>query len=209
MFRLAFVTVKLFYRRNLKAVVNIFRSYHLKTLFYHFMDTQSILSTQDTEVDELIVVEEIVERFLKFVQAQLEKRECPHFFIDSVNLWKLHDDHSAAQEFDFCSQTIQNFLKKFNSSKTLVKNTFCPNSRMEMMILDMKKKSTRKIKVFVASLVFLNIASLVLGTMFYLAGFAFVITILICFVYASLIMVPVILLFAFIYFVAQFVKNHI
>ena len=167
-----------------------------------------MLSSHDTEVDELIVVEDILHRFLEFVQAQLEKRECKHFFIDSVNLWEIQEDHPTAQEFDFCRQAIETYLDNYKSSKTLVKNVFCTNSRVEMMIQDLKKRPTRQIKVLIATLALLNIVCSLLGAVFYIAGFVFVITIIICFVYASIILVPVMLSFVFLYFVAQCVKRQ-
>ena len=121
------MTVKLFYRSFLKPVCNVVRSYHIKTLFYHFMDSQNTNSIHRLETATMINVEELTQEFLEFLEAQLEKGDCKHFFIDPVNLWDFQEDSSATKELKICAQTINNFLRKHKSSNALVRNIFCRN----------------------------------------------------------------------------------
>ena len=70
--RLAYVIVKLFYKQKVKPVCHNIRSYHIKTLFHHFMEGQLDLYNGN--------VEELMDKFLAFLQERIEKKECKHFF---------------------------------------------------------------------------------------------------------------------------------
>ena len=124
--RLAYLTVKLFYKQKVKPVCHNIRSHHIKTLFYHFMEGQLDLDIHN--------VEELVGKFLAFLQDGIEKKECRHFFVDSVNLLKF----VKKNEVETCCQII----KKLHSCDYLMENIFCRNSKNEMIIKDLKRKNT-------------------------------------------------------------------
>ena len=106
--RLAYVAAKLFWKEKLKSVCPALRSYHLKTLFYHFLE-----ATPAVEVDES-TTEELLQRLLLFIQKRLETRTCPHFFISSINLF----DFTTSTSFEETIQDIDMSVNTLQDSQT-------------------------------------------------------------------------------------------
>jgi hypothetical protein len=104
--RLAFLAVKLFYKEKLKPYVSFLRSYHLKTMFYHFLECKA-----QNEKD----VNTTVFNMLSFVETCLVNRHCPHLFIRSINLFE-NCKTEAKEEFLASSSIIRDTLNNFPSS---------------------------------------------------------------------------------------------
>ena len=98
--RLAYALVKLFYKQKVKPVFTNIRSYHIKTLFYHFMEGQKDLDIEN--------VEDLVDKFLAFLQERIEKKDCKHFFVNSVNLLKF----VKKREVKACFQIIKKIYSR-------------------------------------------------------------------------------------------------
>ena len=69
----AYVAVKLFWKNNMKAECPDLRSYHLKTLFYSFLEANEPEELNRKEVKE------IVTELLLYICLSLNDKACPHF----------------------------------------------------------------------------------------------------------------------------------
>ena len=67
--RLAYVALKVFYKDNLKSICPSIRSYHLKTIFYHFLEKHQWEKYENSSVDSL------VRELLKYLQLHLHQTD--------------------------------------------------------------------------------------------------------------------------------------
>ena len=183
--RLAYVAAKLFWKEKLKSVCPALRSYHLKTLFYHFLE-----DTPAEEVEES-TTEELLQRLLLFIQKHLETRTCPHFFISSINLFDFTTSPSfedTNQEIDLCVNTLQESLTLTN----MIPAMFSRNSKNLMIIHHFKAQHPYPWIVLVFSLMILNLSFFCAGAAVYICGFFSLLSIIISFLYGVFITVPVV-----------------
>ena len=101
--RLAFMAVKLYFKERLKQKFAFLRSYHLKTMFYHFLESREKTCGN---------VNDTIFELLSFVRKHIDQKHCQHYFIKTVNLF---DISTSEVQFDFleCSLYIQSTLDKF------------------------------------------------------------------------------------------------
>ena len=107
--RLAYVAVKIYWKNNLKTVCPALRSYHLKTLFYHFLETFDHEVLNHTEVDDLAC------HLLNFLHSNLKARQCPHYFISTINLF----DFPAETDMSETTKNINQCLQIIEKTKSI------------------------------------------------------------------------------------------
>ena len=187
--RLAYVAAKLFWKEKLKSVCPALRSYHLKTLFYHFLEATPAEEVEDSTTEQL------VNRLLQFIQKHLETRTCPHFFISNINLFDFTTSLSLEQtnqDISLCVTT----LKNSQADKNVISTIFSRSSKNMMTIRHFKAQHPYYWMLIAASLPLLNLLFFCAGAAVYVSGFFAVISIVISFFYGAIISIPVIL-FAF------------
>eukprot|EP00092_Neocalanus_flemingeri_P061226 GFUD01073570.1.p1 GENE.GFUD01073570.1~~GFUD01073570.1.p1 ORF type:complete len:462 (-),score=102.66 GFUD01073570.1:33-1418(-) len=79
--RKTYLAVKIFLKRTLKKICPFLKTYHLKTVFFHYMESKTEKYWQDTNLVNTI------RDLLEFLSNTVESGHCPHYFIPSVNLW--------------------------------------------------------------------------------------------------------------------------
>ena len=184
--RMAYVAVKLFWKEKLKSVCPVLRSYHLKTLFYHFLEATSAEEVQDSTTEQL------VNRLLQFIQKHLETRTCPHFFISNINLFDFTTSLSLEQTNQDISLCVT-ALKNSQADENIISTIFSRSSKNMMKIRHFKSQHHYYWMLIAASLVFLNLIFFCAGAIVYVCGFFAVISIVISFFYGAIISVPLIL----------------
>lgn len=126
--RLIFLAVKLFFKQKLKPNCSLLKSYRIKTMFYHFLEKNTI----DLKNDETAIFS-----FLSFMKTcREEEKKCPHFFIESVNLFSFPcNTNIAASEFNQCVMLIEDTLTSFPSS---IYDLMSSNSRTDYFKIELK-----------------------------------------------------------------------
>ena len=104
--RLAFLAVKLFYKQKLKSDCLFLRSYHLKTMFYHFLEKEADLKS----------MRNITYNFLIYVEQCISKGHCPHYFIETLNLFRDSETQTSDEEILKCLFIIRAALRDFPNS---------------------------------------------------------------------------------------------
>ena len=110
--RVLYVSAKLFWKEKLKVVCSSLRSYHVKTLFYHFLEATTV--QQIEEVDTEIMLR----RFLAFIHSHLEARSCPHFFISTLNLFHFQSEDISQDRINLEIGSCLVIIKKIQKRKT-------------------------------------------------------------------------------------------
>ena len=182
------MTVKLFFKDCLKPVCPALRSYHVKTVFYHFLEKTKLDVANEAELCVLI------RSILKDLQECIKMRKCPHYFIPQVNLFDFPPETKTKgtdDELRICVEIINSFM----NSNNMVRDVFSRNSRNEMVIRHFSSRGAGIKFLFLLMLVIVNIISLCLGAIVYIAGIFSVVGLLISFLYASLISFPIMAVF--------------
>ena len=183
--RMAYVAAKLFWKEKLKSLCPALRSYHLKTLFYHFLE-----NTPAVEVEES-TTQELLQRLLLFLQKHLETRTCPHFFISSINLF----DFTTAPFFEQTNQRIDMCVKILQDSQAdtnMIPAIFSRKSKNMMIFRYFKAQHPYLWNALLFSLIILNLIFFCAGAAVYICGFFSLISIVISFLYGVCITVPVV-----------------
>ena len=79
--RQTYLAVKLFMKQNLKKACPFLKSYHIKTIFFTYMEKTTEEYWKETSLERTII------DFLEKLDCTMKSGICPHFFIPSVNLW--------------------------------------------------------------------------------------------------------------------------
>ena len=80
--RICYLALKMFFKQKLKNVCSFLKSYHLKTLFFYFLERKSAEYWKTTSEDA------VLKHLLEMVSGALQVKTCPHYFIHHVNLWE-------------------------------------------------------------------------------------------------------------------------
>ena len=182
--RLAYVALKVFYKDNLKSICPSIRSYHIKTIFYHFLEKHQWKKYENSSIDSLVM------ELLKYLQLHLKLRSCPHFFIPSLNLLSFtagpHADR-IIKEMDLCSKHIQESMKDTN----ILVNLFSTKSWNIILIKHLRNENPIILGCFIIVTLMLNVFAIFGGAFVYVLGFFSVLSLFINFLYGSLISVPI------------------
>ena len=198
--RIAYVVTKLLWKNKLKPVCSVLRSYHLKTLFYHFLER-----TKSQDLKNMLP-ELLVRRLLVFIETQLEARSCPHFFISSVNLFDfttLPNYQKTKQELDLCVTIIRS-----QTQTDLIKKVFSIGSQNVMKIQHIKKYKIFHYIVSVICLIILNILSICPAFLVYACGLFSLFSVFISFLYGAIVSIPVIILGFIIFLIFRWIRSH-
>jgi hypothetical protein len=79
--RKTYLAVKIFVKQRQKKLCPFLKTYHIKTIFFHHMESRTEEYWQDTELESTI------KDFLECLVSTLQSGFCPHYFIPTVNLW--------------------------------------------------------------------------------------------------------------------------
>ena len=83
--RVCYFALKAFFKTRLKHVCTFFKSYHIKTLFFYFLQGKSHEYWNNTSEENIVL------DLLDMVHEALKTKMCPHFFIFELNLWETKD----------------------------------------------------------------------------------------------------------------------
>ena len=116
--KLAFLAVKLAWKNGLKPICSKLKSYHLKTIFFHFLEK--------TQEEALMISDfgKIYRSLISFIIMHLENDQIPHFFIRSVNL--LEKNPLINRESSMCVAFFMNLEQQE------ISNIFCLSIKIEM-----------------------------------------------------------------------------
>ena len=174
-------------------VCSSLRSYHVKTLFYHFLEATTV--QQIEEVDTEIMLR----RFLAFIHSHLEARSCPHFFISTLNLFHFQSEDLSQDMIDLEINSCLVIIQKFRRERYLLSSLFSKKSKSVMRIS--KFKDTCPYLYILANLflVIINLVVICLGAVVYVSGLFSLVSLLISFVYGSIVSIPVIIISSVVY----------
>ena len=175
--RLAFLAIKLAWKQKLKPVCENLKSYHLKTIFYHFLEKTS------TEFLENAEVAIIFKYLIAFMNNYIETGQIPHIFIRNVNL--LEKSPLTRTEKSICVSFFQELRRQ------KMESVFCRGSRMQMKIQEFHDQHPYLTIIVAIILIILNIAGVFAGAAVYLAGFLLFFSLQVCFLYSCVISIPI------------------
>eukprot|EP00092_Neocalanus_flemingeri_P015013 GFUD01016215.1.p1 GENE.GFUD01016215.1~~GFUD01016215.1.p1 ORF type:complete len:1587 (-),score=281.46 GFUD01016215.1:23-4294(-) len=181
--RLAYVALKVYYKNNLKVICPSLRSYHLKTLFYHFLERNEPEHITNSSVDNL------VRNMLHHLQQHLRLRSCPHYFIPSINLFLFSGNPNSDRtnrEIELCIKHITKTVK----DTSLLVNLFSRQSWNTMLAQHLRENRPVLFGGYVIVILLLNVIAMFGGAFVYACGLFSVIGLLISFIYGALISVP-------------------
>ena len=173
----AYVAVKLFWKNNLKVECPALRSYHLKTLFYHFLEAT------DRRHLEIGDVKTIARSLLLFVLQNIKDKTCKHYFVETINLFECL---STSQQINTCIKIIESSLKREQFTSSLLSL----NSKIVLTISNLRDNNQIYFFFLTFILLILNIVTIFGGAFVFISGILFALNQLISFLYASLILVP-------------------
>ena len=111
--RLCYLALKIFFKAKLRYVCPFMKTYHLKTLFFYFMETKS------SEYWNESLENDIFYELLWMLSEALMNKECPHYFIHELNLWESPDLTEKVQVKKQCLEGVK-FLNNILANKSLV-----------------------------------------------------------------------------------------
>ena len=173
------------WRQRLKSVCPALRSYHLKTLFLHFLETT------DSATLEVAEVETVFNSLLLFIRQCLEDGLISHYFIQDLNLLEMPTQQLAKRnekELKMCVAVIKDFEQRD------MEDVLSDNTKNTLILQEFKRVHPSLNILVIFILVLLNLVALSVGSLIYLAILSAFIAIFISFLYASVISVPLVLL---------------
>ena len=190
--RLSYVAVKIYWKNNLKTVCPALRSYHLKTLFYHFLETL------DHEVLNCSDVEELSLHLLNFVYTKLKARQCPHYFISTINLFDFQVETNLSETMKNIDQCLQIIQKTLNS-QSFFQNLFSKNSKTVMTIKSYRDEHPYLYHLLTILMIIINMMAVCGGAFLYVTGLFSLVSLLISCLYSSIVLIPVVIIISVIY----------
>eukprot|EP00092_Neocalanus_flemingeri_P012356 GFUD01013322.1.p1 GENE.GFUD01013322.1~~GFUD01013322.1.p1 ORF type:complete len:1573 (-),score=223.90 GFUD01013322.1:73-4233(-) len=183
----AYMAVKLFWKNNLKVECPLLRSYHLKTLFYHFLEAT------DNRHLEMGEVKNIARDLLLFIQQSINDKTCKHYFIDTINLFdclSTNDVLNTSEQITTCIRIIESSINRDSFLSSLLSR----NSKTVLTITNCRDNNPFLYTFFVFIVLVLNMVAICGGAVVFITGILFVLSQVISFLYASLILIPSILI---------------
>ena len=182
--RLAYLAVKLLWRQRLKLVCPALRSYHLKTLLLHYLESA------DSAALDTAGVQTIFHSLLLFIQQRLEEGCVPHYFISSLNLLQQPTVELARQtkkELEICLVVLRDFQLRG------VEDVFSDSTKNSLLLQEFKKSHPNLNLLVILLLLLLNVFALSVGAAIYLGVLSGVLAAIISILYASIVTLPLIL----------------
>ena len=176
--------MKVFFKKRLKQVCPSIRSYHIKTLFYLFLEQEPIENVSNSSLEML------VKKLLSFLSFHLQIRVCPHYFISSLNLFDFYPKSSldkVHKQMDNCVKIIKDSIQ----DKDLLVNIFPVQDWNKMLLCSLKQKAQAKFFLLFLLIVLLNFAAFLCGAFVYVVGFFTLLTLLVNFIYGAFVSLPV------------------
>ena len=183
--RLAYLAVKLLWKHKLKSVCPALRSYHLKTLFLHYLESADSTVLQETGL------EDIFHSLLLFIQDRLEEGCIPHYFISSLNLLQQPTVELALQTekgLEICLEVIRDFLQRG------VEEVFSDSTKNSLLLQEFKKNHPYLNMLVILFLLLLNVIALSGGAAIYFAILSGGLAVIISVLYASIVTLPLLLI---------------
>jgi len=191
--RLAFLAVKLAWKQRFKQACEKLKSYHLKTIFYHFLENSDQKAMENASFDV------IYRSFIRFLLTYLRKKEVPHFFIRSVNL--MEKSPLTNEELENCETFFRTLLEKD------IQDAFGRSSKNEIMIYQLKENHYFLFILIAIILLIINCVGVCIGIAAYFILLLLILSLLICFLYSSVIYLPVLATLYLSYKVVEYCKH--
>jgi hypothetical protein len=189
------VALKVVFKRVLKPICPILKTYHIKTLFWHFMESKTEEFWSD--VSYLEVFSSLLNKLIK----SLEERKCKHYFIDFINLF---DDKNLKIKNSELEKLFDRAILEFYSIEHEKKNPLLYFTRKHVNILDIqdlwKKKSFWKNVCF---LLLVTFTFFILTIVVYIVCLCFALLSLSSWMISLIFSIPIIFLFLVIYFLVE------
>ena len=182
--------MKLLWRQRLKLVCPALRSYHLKTLFLHYLETADSAALEEARLQT------IFQSLLLFIQRRLEEGSIPHYFIPSLNLLQQpsqQEDRKTEKKLETCLEVIRDFQQRD------VQDVFSDNTKNTLLLQEFKRNHPLLNIVVIFLLLLLNALAVCAGAVIYLAIFSSVLAVILSVLYASIVSVPIILVTILVY----------
>ena len=146
----------------------------------------------------------IIIEFLLFIKMCLEEKVCKHYFIDTINLFDCLCNPSISKQVNTCIDIIETHVSK----KTVLSSLLSRNSKNVLAITLCRDNNFNNYLFFVILFQILNILAILGGAFVFITGLIFILSQVICFIYASLILIPSILILIGLYFVIKTVSKR-
>ena len=200
--RTLYVSAKLFWKEKLKTVCPSLRSYHVKTLFYHFLEATPVQQIEEVDTENML------RRFLAFIHSHLEARSCPHFFIPTLNLFHFTFEDISQDMINMEISSCLVIIHKFRKERHLLSSLFSKKSKSVMRISKFKNSCPYLYILGTLFLVIINIIAICLGAAVYVSGLFSLVSLLISFVYGSIVSIPVIILSSAVYYLVKWCQSY-
>ena len=151
--RLAYLAVKLLWKQRLKSVCPALRSYHLKTLFLHYLESADSAALEDAWLQA------IFHSLLLFIQRSLEEGSVPHYFIPSLNLLQQPTvvlTRQTEKELEICLVVIRDFQQRG------IEDVFSDSTTNSLLLQEFKRIHPYLNMLVILLLLLLNVFALTL-----------------------------------------------
>ena len=178
------------WRQRLKQVCPALRSYHLKTLFLHYLETADSAALEEARLQT------IFQSLLLFIQRSLEEGSIPHYFIPSLNLLQQanqQEDRKTEQELETCLEVIRDFQQRD------VQDVFSDNTKNTLLLQEFKRNQPLLNIAVIFFLLLLNALAVCAGAGIYVAILSSVLAVILSVLYASMVSVPLLLFTILVY----------
>ena len=150
-------------------------------------------------------VEDTARNFLIFIQSGLEAKVCKHYFIDTINLFECLCSGTITDQVNTCINIIESCV-----NKNILLSTLLSRNSNNVLALTYCRDNNPILYVFYTIILqIINIAAVFGGAFVYATGLLLILSHLISFLYASLILVPSIVILFCAYFAIKFVTTKI
>ena len=155
--RACFLALKIYFKREFTDVCPFIRSYHLKTLFFFFLEGKS--PTYWTEISERDILRNLLSMLAEFIQDNF----CPHFFIADVNQWKLKNQEESKERRCQLNEGLKVLREAIAREK--VEDLFLsPSAKMEILIEEVYQKNICSLSFPIAKMMLIASICLVIST---------------------------------------------
>ena len=177
--------MKILWKQRLKSVCPALRSYHLKTLLLHYLESTDSAALEEARLQT------IFHSLLLFIQQRLEEGCIPHYFISNLNLLQQPTVELACQtkkELEICLVVIRDFQQRG------VEDVFSDSTKNSLLLQEFKKRHPNLNLLVILLLLLLNVFALSVGAAIYLAILSGVLAVIISVLYASIVTLPLLLI---------------
>ena len=182
--------MKILWKHRLKSVCPALRSYHLKTLFLHYLESTDSAALEEARLQT------IFHSLLLFIQRRLEECSVPHYFIPRLNLLQLPSQEEALQtekELETCLEVIRDFQQRD------VEDVFSDNTKNTLLLQEFKRNYPLLNIAVIFFLLLLNALAMCASAVIYVAILTSVLAIILSVLYASMVSVPLLLVTLLVY----------